>query len=181
MTTRPFSPTAALLRAGKLDHAVMVRLRAWRHPRLTLFFKTITHLGSPWCFAALVATFWLIGTPLSIHLLRRLAASGVAYLASEVIKRFFTRRRPQLAMTEFDSLIRTPGDHSFPSGHAAVTVAAAVAFTGADARITIASAAIAALVCFSRVYLGVHFLLDVLAGALLGAASGILTPLLLIS
>jgi len=176
--TRRFSPSAALLRAGKLDHSVMVRLRTWRHPRLTLFFRTVTHLGSPAFFAVMVVSFWFLSTPLSMHLLRRLPASGVAYLTSEVIKRLFTRRRPQLAMTEFESLIHTPRDHSFPSGHAAVTVAAAVAFAGADLRVTLGSALIASLVCFSRIYLGVHFLLDVAAGAVLGAACGIVAPLL---
>lgn len=64
--------------------------------------------------------------------------------------------------------------HSFPSAHASVSAAFAVA-TALTARHwywVLPALALAALIAWSRVYLGLHFPSDVVAGALVGAASG---------
>jgi membrane-associated phospholipid phosphatase len=68
-----------------------------------------------------------------------------------------------------------PGSASFPSGHAATAFAAAVAVGVLYPRIRTPLLALAATVALSRVYLGVHFATDVLAGSVLGAAIGLAT------
>lgn len=176
MVTRMSRVYLKMNRFSQLDHALLAAARRYQHPVITLFFKTITHLGSPWCFAVLCAAFWGWGTPFTLLLFHRLAASGVAYLLSELIKRVYARRRPGLAVPDHRALIPTPGSHSFPSGHAATTVAAAVAFASVDTPLAAVAAVLAGLVSFSRVYLGVHFPFDVSAGALLGMICGVATP-----
>jgi membrane-associated phospholipid phosphatase len=73
-----------------------------------------------------------------------------------------------------DALGGVPGSPSFPSGHAmsAFAVAGAIAFLAPRLRWPVLG--LAALIAFSRVYLGVHFWLDVLAGAALGMTIGLL-------
>lgn len=161
------------------DHEALAAVRRLRRPWLTVFFKVLTQLGAPWGFAVLALTLWGIGTPFTFLLLRRLAAAGVAWLVVEVIKRLSSRRRPDVVFPEHVALIANPDVRSFPSGHTATTVAAAVAFAGVEPRVTVVSAVLATLIAFSRVYLGVHFPLDVLAGGALGAVCGLVTPMLL--
>jgi undecaprenyl-diphosphatase len=65
-----------------------------------------------------------------------------------------------------------PTSASFPSGHASTAFAAAVAVSVLVPAWRRPALCVAALVGFSRIYLGVHYTLDVLAGALLGALVG---------
>jgi membrane-associated phospholipid phosphatase len=63
--------------------------------------------------------------------------------------------------------------HSFPSGHttSAFAAAAAVAFHYRNTAVSLAALLVAALVAYSRVYLGQHFVEDVWMGSLLGFAT----------
>jgi undecaprenyl-diphosphatase len=65
-----------------------------------------------------------------------------------------------------------PDDYSFPSGHAAASVAAAVALSRAWPAGTIAWFALSAFIAYTRIYLGVHYPIDVVAGAIVGMACG---------
>jgi membrane-associated phospholipid phosphatase len=103
-----------------------------------------------------------------------LAAAVSFFVASglnAVLKALVDRSRPPDAMG-FDALVGVPGSPSFPSGHAmtAFAVAAAVALLAPRLRWPVLG--LAAVIAFSRVYLGVHFWIDVLAGAALGIAIG---------
>ncbi len=94
-------------------------------------------------------------------------ASGL----NAVLKDLVDRSRPPGAIG-LDALVGVPGSPSFPSGHAmtAFAVAAAVALLAPRLRWVMLGAA--GVIAMSRVYLGVHFWLDVLAGAAFGAAIG---------
>ncbi len=72
-------------------------------------------------------------------------------------------------------LIRAPDPHSWPSGHAGSSWAAAVPLAIAYPAAAIVFLAMATAVAYSRVYVGVHYPLDVAAGALVGVASAIVT------
>jgi undecaprenyl-diphosphatase len=102
-------------------------------------------------------------------LVQTAAADVVALLASDVLKAAIPRSRPHL-----DPLIDVPRTHSFPSGHATTSFACATVLAAAVPRLGIPLYLLAAAVAWSRVYVGVHWPSDVLAGAVLGTGVGIL-------
>jgi undecaprenyl-diphosphatase len=105
-----------------------------------------------------------------------LAAASAALAASAVVtplKDAVGRARPPEADPDLGSLVAIPDNPSFPSGHAATAFAAAVAVALIYPRLRWPLLALAGVVSASRVYLGVHYLLDVAAGTLLGIAVGL--------
>jgi undecaprenyl-diphosphatase len=98
----------------------------------------------------------------------RATATVVAtYALNTAIKLAVRRRRPELE--GLPPLTSTPSRLSFPSAHASTSFAGALAY----ARLGLPAPplyGLAAGLALSRVYLGVHYPSDVLAGALLGAA-----------
>ena len=65
-------------------------------------------------------------------------------------------------------LVPTPHTGAFPSGHSATAFACATVIAWASPRLAVPAFVLAALVAWSRVYVGVHWPLDVLGGAALG-------------
>ena len=106
-----------------------------------------------------------------------LAAVVAADLTSSALKAAVDRDRPK-SPGGVDTLVSTPTSGSFPSGHAATSFAAAIVLAFAFPRLAPLFLTLAAAIAFSRLYVGVHYPLDVLAGAALGAA--IATALLLL-
>jgi undecaprenyl-diphosphatase len=97
------------------------------------------------------------------------AAGGVL---TGLLKDSFDRDRPEPAGVGLEPAVATPGDPSFPSGHTATAFAGAMVVAALYPRLRWPALGLAALVGLSRVYLGVHFALDVLAGAALGIIVG---------
>ncbi|HXE45356.1 MAG TPA: phosphatase PAP2 family protein [Conexibacter sp.] len=93
---------------------------------------------------------------------------AAAYGANQAIKLAVRRRRPKLP--DLPPLIDTPTQLSFPSAHAATSFAAAHAFASLLPGAPLRAAAVA--MAGSRLYLGVHYPSDIVAGVLLGATIG---------
>jgi len=95
------------------------------------------------------------------------------YTTVEILKPVFGRLRPYLQLSEgIRTLTHTRGHFSFVSAHAANTFSCAVILAYFYPRFKPYYFGIAALVAFSRVYVGVHFLGDVFFGALYGYGIG---------
>ncbi|MDR1588669.1 MAG: phosphatase PAP2 family protein [Oscillospiraceae bacterium] len=86
-----------------------------------------------------------------------------------IIKNAVARPRPFEVVEGLRILISAPGDYSFPSGHAASGFAAAYSISRTlSRRAAICAFVLASLIALSRVYVGVHYPSDVVAGAILG-------------
>jgi membrane-associated phospholipid phosphatase len=105
---------------------------------------------------------------------RWLAAAGTVpftLCANYVVKRVVVRERPQIAGLE--PFGRVPRSHSFPSAHAATSFAGAVRIGALVPAARVPLLVAAALMAFTRPYLGVHYPSDVVAGAAAGTFVGL--------
>jgi membrane-associated phospholipid phosphatase len=99
-------------------------------------------------------------------------ATAVAYVGSELLKSAVDQERPCRAVANTPApLVNCPphGDWSFPSNHATIAGAAAVALALSRRGILWLTAPMALLMAFSRVFVGVHYPHDVVAGLALGS------------
>ncbi|HZB23111.1 MAG TPA: phosphatase PAP2 family protein [Gaiellaceae bacterium] len=96
------------------------------------------------------------------------ATSVVASLVNAVLKYAVGRQRPPSIVLDPEPLMEVPTTSSFPSGHAMSSFACAFVLARLAPRLAIPSFVLAALIAISRVYVGVHYPLDILVGAVLG-------------
>jgi membrane-associated phospholipid phosphatase len=158
-----------------LDRILLETSAALRWDVLTPLFV----IASAWWVKTLV--FAGVGAVTDLARLRRfpscaicvLAAVGVASALVTLIKEAVDRARPAAADPALTALVPTPDNPSFPSGHTATAFAGAVVLAMFHPKLRLPALALACAVGFSRVYLGVHFLADVVAGAALGVLIGL--------
>ena len=131
-----------------------------------VFFSAIGNLGLLW-----------IALGLALLIPKRTRRGGfdmliwlaVAYIVNDlIIKELVARTRPYDAIESLNILVSPLSSYSFPSGHANSSFAAALALTLAFGRKGAWAYIPAALIAFSRCYVGVHYPSDVLAGMLVG-------------
>jgi undecaprenyl-diphosphatase len=136
-------------------------------------FEALSWVGRSaliWLVVALVLAFlwrrpWIFG--------QVVLAGAAADLTSYLFKLAIPRARPSTVYARPEPLVHAPHDHSFPSGHAATSFACATTLTFFAPRLAPAFFLLAAAIAWSRVYVGVHYPLDVLGGAALGVAIAI--------
>jgi undecaprenyl-diphosphatase len=99
------------------------------------------------------------------------AVTVAAYLVSEVSKTFIQEERPCRAVAGAMNIAACPavGDWSFPSNHSTIAAASAMALAVAWRALAPLVLPLAALMAFSRVFVGVHYPHDVAAGFLVGS------------
>ncbi|MGM9472011.1 phosphatase PAP2 family protein [Pseudarthrobacter sp. YS3] len=142
---------------------------------LNLLFGPVVGLAA----IAIIAALLLLVRRAPVNAVAFALTAGSGWVASEIFKVLVTRQRPDAALL-FDPLAPESGTDSFPSGHVtfAVTLAFAVYFLARGTRwakfAAVSGVVLAALVAWSRVYIGVHYPSDVAGSLLAGTAAVIL-------
>ena len=144
---------------------------------LTPLMRAITTLGNG-------GAFWIALTVLLL-IFRRTRRIGVYCAASMLltllvvnlcIKPLAARTRPYELIQGLEILVSRPRDYSFPSGHSANSLSCAwTLFRLAPKKYGVPALVLAVLIALSRLYVGVHFPTDVLAGAAIGVLLSELT------
>lgn len=159
-------------RIRDLDRALFRAVFRVKWAPLTSVMRAFTLVGTAgalWgCFAA--GAFLLTGLD-PPRLLIPWAAVAASWTVAEGAKFLFDRARPYIWDSEIAPLIKTPSSSSFPSGHSATAAAGALTLSLLYPPLAPLLVAAGLLVVVSRVYLGVHFPIDVLAGVALGTAT----------
>ena len=158
-----------------LDAATRAGINRWASPNLTALAEGASFVGSVavlFSLTALVAAgLWLGGRPQAARML--LLVMGIAAVVNTAIKLTFARARPEA----FFGVL--PDSYSFASGHALFSACFFSVIAGIiEARLTsgwqrgivwVLTCSLIAGIGLSRVYLGVHYLTDVIAGFALAA------------
>lgn len=137
------------------------------------FWCAVTHLGDSgwfWILLGLLLLFWKKTRRAGAA---ALGAMGIgALLTNIILKNLIGRTRPYEVVNGLILLVEKQHDFSFPSGHACASFAAASAlYRFLPGKWGVPWIVLAVLIAVSRLYVGVHYPTDVLAGAAVGIFS----------
>ncbi len=163
-------PAGRPSRLFEIDAALLWSFRRFEKPELTAAARALTRSGDAvsWAIAGLV----MIGVGAGRQALLLGTSALFATLVVQVMKRSIRRTRPDRILVGFVALADNPDSFSFPSGHTATAFAVATAFLGEPTMLVPMLWLHAPSVAASRCYLGAHYPLDVLAGAIVGVMAG---------
>ncbi len=166
-----------LLMKGKASSFIL--LNTYHAGWLNNFFISYTFVGNG-LFAICLAAVYLLVARKGKEALLIVVSFLLSGIIVQLVKHLFFSPRPKLFFGEgyhsfFISGIEFYHNNSFPSGHTttAFAVATVLILQAKDSRYQLPVLIAAVLVGYSRIYLGQHFLADVLVGALIGIVSGI--------
>jgi undecaprenyl-diphosphatase len=155
--------------------------KGWSNPFFDKLMPLITEVES-WILIYLFGFYFLFfksgkkGRITAIALILTIVITD--QFNSTILKELFGRIRPCHILTDINLLVGCGGGKSFPSSHAANNFAAAMVITYFFKKNYIPFYIIAALVALSRVYVGVHYPIDIIGGAIVGSIIGFLVSFL---
>lgn len=155
------------------DGAALLWIQEYvRNDFLTPAMKFITHLGDAgmvWIAAGWL--FFFLKGKRHVGILIWCSLIGSLIVNNLFLKNTVARIRPYEVVEGLHKMIDAPGGMSFPSGHTGSSFAAAVViYCMCSGKSGIPAIILAVLMGFTRLYVGVHYPTDVLAGALTGTA-----------
>lgn len=149
-------------------------------PANDVFFKIITTLGNGgiiWILTALLLMCFKKYRKYGVMLICGLVI--MLFTNNIVLKNLIARPRPYNTVGapdwySFRYIVAKETSYSFPSGHASSSILAVIPIWKAKYRWGIYALILALLICFSRVYIEIHFCSDILAAMFVGIIYGIL-------
>ncbi|MPQ27031.1 phosphatase PAP2 family protein [Bacillus paralicheniformis] len=145
---------------------------------LNRYFRSSTHLGGAFCTISACLSLLLFGSG-SVRAAGFASALAllVSHLQVMLIKKLYPRKRPYLMLKETQVLQNPLKDHSFPSGHTTAAFSVITPLMIFFPILALLLIPVGISVGLSRIYLGLHYPSDVLAGTALGISVGTLSAM----
>ena len=156
------------------DYALMHRIHNWSAPAwIRLFMISATRGGDGWLWYMLTFGILLFGDENWWRaLLAGLCSCGAGLAIYVIVKKTTRRTRPCLIEPNQWAQILPPDQYSFPSGHTISAFAIAISLGLYYPVLMPILLFCASVIAISRIMLGMHFLSDVVVGALIGTSLG---------
>ena len=152
---------------------ILYALESIRNPVMTAIMSAVTYLGDEMAFIAIaIIVYWCVSKKYGYYLM---ATGMIGTSVNQFLKIVCRVPRPWVRDPDFtivESARAAAGGYSFPSGHTqnAVGIIGGTARFSTKKAVRIVCIVLAALVAFSRMYLGVHYPSDVVFGIICGLA-----------
>lgn len=149
--------------------------RYYEKKYLNLFFRTVTNFGGA---AFLIVVLLMLITFPSYQIKMAAISSALALTLShipvQIVKKIYPRQRPYIILENTNIVSNPLKDHSFPSGHTTAIFSVIIPFILLIPILSFVLIPLGLLVGISRIYLGLHYPTDVMAGGVLGLSFGCL-------
>jgi membrane-associated phospholipid phosphatase len=165
----------------KEDTAVFLQVNKSHYTPLNQFMVLMTQYGRELVWSIVIVVLFIFGGSRGKKTAAIMALAMIVLIPIGIVsKEIVARPRPFIPKTDF--ILAADSQYAYPSGHATIVSAGVVILltlfsnrnnnnpsSSKEKVLTIALSIEAAIVCFSRVYVGGHYPLDVVGGILLGA------------
>lgn len=155
--------------ALRYDRQVVLFFQTHRLFPLDIFFTSLTHLGTMVAVLIIITSIFMWKKHKAGWIMPLWLSVGFAALITYSLKYIIMRQRPEAI--GIAAVIAATG-YSFPSAHSATAFSALPVMDRVFKKLSYVWIAMAVLIALSRIYLGVHYLSDIIFGGIIGYCSG---------
>jgi len=140
---------------------------------LNLFFRNGTHMGgATFLITCLFLLLILMNGQYRITVISCMISLTISHIPVHFVKKIYPRKRPYIALKHAHFPNNALKDYSFPSGHTTAIFSVVTPFVLMEPSLALILLPLAFFVGLSRIYLGLHYPSDVMAGGMLGIIGG---------
>lgn len=167
-------------------HVFKVINQVWTNGLFNKVMPWVTDWRNTWWVFVILAVIWILAQRMKAVKVILGCALAVALSDSinhRVLKPLIKRDRPEVALGAAQVRLLVPSSHNygFPSNHASNSFAVATYISFIQPALAIVVYPLAWLISYSRIYVGVHFPFDVIAGALFGVIYAVIARRIIVA
>ncbi len=156
-----------------------ILIRVYNNKKLFSFLKTVSHISALFIFLSFCLSVLSLAHTSYLSAVKLMAIILLDFLVISLTRRFINAPRPYEIYDFYETPPRSRRGLSFPSRHTFMAFAIAVSLMPMSLALGIVIGFFGAVLAVSRVLVGIHFIRDVLAGALLGVIASSIGLLIL--